>query len=87
MKKTLAILISLIGLCAVYGSAQAAACPKIETHGPSNFVTAGDPITFIASINGRDPKAVVKYDWTISAGKITKGQGQQNGSWRMDVVA
>ena len=57
MKKTLAVLILLIGLCAVYGSAQTAACPKIETHGPSDFVTAGDPITFIAGINGGDPKA------------------------------
>ena len=77
MKKTLAVLLLLIAILAVYGSAQTAAiqCPKIETHGPSDSVIAGDLITFIANVSGGDTKATIKYDWAVSAGKITKGQG------------
>lgn len=75
MKKTLAIATLVIAICSAYTSAQTASCPKIETHGPSASVVAGDAVTFVANVSGGDLKAVIKYDWSVSIGKITKGQG------------
>ncbi|MEQ1923396.1 MAG: hypothetical protein ABL952_12890, partial [Pyrinomonadaceae bacterium] len=51
-----------------------AQCPSIRLTAPSDDVVAGDAITFVVNISGArmvDPT----YSWTISAGKITSGQG------------
>ncbi len=46
-------------------------CPVISVGCPSD-VAAGAPITFTASVSG---KFDVTYNWTVSAGTITSGQG------------
>jgi hypothetical protein len=33
------------------------------------------PITFTASVSGGDPEATFTYNWTVSAGTISSGQG------------
>ena len=49
-------------------------CPKVEVSCPSE-VDADMPITFTASITGGDPEATFTYNWTVSAGTISSGQG------------
>jgi hypothetical protein len=49
-------------------------CPSISVSGPANEVEAGNSVTFTATVSGGSQQTV-KYHWTISAGKITSGQG------------
>jgi|GEM_PF-1304354 len=49
-------------------------CPKVEVSCPSE-VDAEMPITFSASVTGGDPEATLTYNWTVSAGTISSGQG------------
>jgi hypothetical protein len=51
-----------------------AQCPKVEVSCPSE-VDAEMPITFTASVTGGDPGAIGTYNWTVSAGTISSGQG------------
>jgi hypothetical protein len=62
-------------LClAVQAQSVANLCPEITVIGPSRFTTAGDLMTFKASIgNGQAGK--LGYDWTVTAGAIESGQG------------
>ena len=46
-------------------------CPTVSVSCPAN-VPQGDPITFTASVSG---DASVTYNWTVSAGTISSGQG------------
>jgi hypothetical protein len=48
-----------------------APCPAVSVSCPAN-VKPGDPITFSASVTGN---ANVTYNWTVSAGTISGGQG------------
>jgi hypothetical protein len=49
-------------------------CPQISVSCPASFKD-GEPITFTASVNGGNPNVVPSYKWTISAGRIVRGQG------------
>lgn len=49
-------------------------CPKVEVSCPSE-VDAEMPITFTARVTGGDPEATFTYNWTVSAGTISSGQG------------
>jgi len=49
-------------------------CPKVEVSCPTE-VDADMPITFTASVTGGDPEATLTYNWTVSAGTISSGQG------------
>ncbi len=48
-------------------------CPTISVTGPSSTLKAGDDMVFTANVSGGtcDPT----YNWTVSAGTITSGQG------------
>jgi len=46
-------------------------CPNISVSCPTS-VKQGDPLTFTASVSG---DASVTYNWTVSAGTISSGQG------------
>jgi hypothetical protein len=48
-------------------------CPTVSVSCP-NSVAQGDPITFNASV-GSAGDATVTYNWTVSAGTISSGQG------------
>ena len=49
-------------------------CPNISITCPDS-VRIGAPITFSADVNGGTPGAQASYNWTVSAGTITSGQG------------
>jgi hypothetical protein len=49
-------------------------CPTVNVSCPDN-VADGTPITFTASVTGGDPAVTPTYNWTVSAGTITSGQG------------
>ena len=49
-------------------------CPNIAVSCPSE-VEAGQPITFTASVSGGDPAMTATYNWSVSAGTISGGQG------------
>ena len=38
-------------------------------------VTPGQPATFTANVSGGDPSVTPTFNWTVSAGTITSGQG------------
>jgi Big-like domain-containing protein len=49
-------------------------CPTVSVSCPSD-IDAGQPITFTASVSGGDPNATLTYNWSVSAGTISSGQG------------
>jgi len=49
-------------------------CPTVSVSCPSD-VDAGQPITFTASVTGGEPGATFTYNWSVSAGTISSGQG------------
>lgn len=49
-------------------------CPSIRTISPDT-VNAGQSLTFTANVNGGDPNVTPTYNWTVSAGAISSGQG------------
>jgi hypothetical protein len=55
-------------------AAQAQACPAMKVIGPYE-VTAGQPITFTVNITGGDQNVTPTYNWSVSAGAISSGQG------------
>jgi hypothetical protein len=50
-------------------------CPQITVSCPTDLVKAGDSVTFSANVSGGDPKVTPTYNWSVSAGTITSGQG------------
>jgi hypothetical protein len=50
-------------------------CPNISVDCPSGLTLAGQPVTFTANVTGGDPNASLTYNWTVSAGTISSGQG------------
>jgi hypothetical protein len=49
-------------------------CPSVSVTCPES-VKEGDSVTFTADLNGGTPGITPTYTWTISAGRITSGQG------------
>ncbi|HKR02950.1 MAG TPA: hypothetical protein VJT09_19890 [Pyrinomonadaceae bacterium] len=49
-------------------------CPEISVSCPSD-VQAGTPATVSVNLSGGDPNASVTYNWSVSAGTISSGQG------------
>ncbi len=49
-------------------------CPTISVSCPAD-VEQGAPITFNASVGGGPPSLTPTYNWSVSAGTITSGQG------------
>ncbi len=50
-------------------------CPTVSVDCPTGITPAGTPITYTANVSGGDPNASVTYNWTVSAGTISGGQG------------
>jgi hypothetical protein len=50
-------------------------CPEIRVDCPVTLPVPGEPATFTANVNSSDPNASLTYQWSVSAGTITKGQG------------
>jgi len=49
-------------------------CPTVSVSCPSE-VDPNQPITFTASVSGGDSSATYTYNWSVSAGTISSGQG------------
>src|SRR5258708_1611227 len=49
-------------------------CPTVIVTSPDS-VKAGDPLMFTANVTGRDKNVSPTYNWSISAGTISSGQG------------
>jgi hypothetical protein len=49
-------------------------CPQVSVTCPSD-IEAGQPITFTASVTGGAEGATWTYNWSVSAGTISSGQG------------
>jgi hypothetical protein len=59
----------------VFGQTEANNCPEITILGPSGITNPGDIMTYTASINNFSGTDEIKYEWSVSAGTIEKGQG------------
>jgi len=51
-----------------------AACPSVDVS-CADTARPGDPVTFTANISGMPPNVTPTFNWTVSAGTITSGQG------------
>lgn len=71
--RTILFFAAVVSLCAI--SALAQSCPTIKTTGPVDVLKQGAPMMFTASVKGGDPKVRPTFNWTISTGTITSGQG------------
>ncbi|MEA2175213.1 MAG: hypothetical protein QOD00_2805 [Blastocatellia bacterium] len=49
-------------------------CPTVNVSCPDS-VDAGSPVTFTANVAGGDPNLTPTYNWSVSAGTISSGQG------------
>jgi hypothetical protein len=49
-------------------------CPTVSVTCPDT-VDEGSPVTFTANVTGGDPNVSATYNWSVSAGTITSGQG------------
>jgi hypothetical protein len=50
-------------------------CPAVTVSCPSEPWRPGTPVTFTAKVAGGDPNVTPTFNWTVSAGTITSGQG------------
>jgi hypothetical protein len=50
------------------------ACPTVSVSCPDTG-TIGQPVTFTANVSGGDPAVTPTFNWTVSAGTISSGQG------------
>ena len=50
-------------------------CPSLTVTGPAGITAPGDSMTFVANVSGGSQDQVITYNWTVSAGTITSGQG------------
>jgi len=50
------------------------ACPTVSVSCPDTG-TIGTPVTFTANVSGGDTNVTPTYNWTVSAGTISSGQG------------
>ena len=72
----IAVLVLLAAIGTFPASAQEAApsCPAVTVSCPDS-VQAGEELTFTASVSGGDANVDPTYNWSVSAGTISSGQG------------
>lgn len=51
------------------------ACPTISVSGPAGITSPGGSMTFTANVSGGSQDAALTYNWTVSDGTISSGQG------------
>lgn len=74
LKKTLACLLFLnLAALSFFAQTPGCICPSVKIKEPEFVARAGEAIEFSAEITGwKDP---IEYNWTVSAGVISEGQG------------
>ena len=58
----------------IAGKCLAQKCPDIRLTSP-DLLKEGEPATFTAIVTGGDPNSTYTYNWSVSAGAISSGQG------------
>jgi hypothetical protein len=66
-------ILALIFSFSVLGQAENQLCAKTE--GTGGVVEAGTPMKFVATLSGKTDNLTLEYEWKVSAGTITSGQG------------
>src|SRR5436190_9224474 len=61
-------------------------CPVLKVASPDS-VFAGGTLTFTAQVQGGDPNVTPTYNWTVSAGSISSGQGTATIEMDLSAVA
>jgi hypothetical protein len=75
MKQIFFALILVFGFgFSIFAQNENSNCPKIEVTGGGQ-VRPGEMMSFTANVTGGLKKANLEYEWTISAGTISSGQG------------
>ncbi len=67
------ILLFLSAVFLVSAQESEQSCPKIEVNGPAGITQRGEEMSFTANVVGADSD--IRYDWTVSTGRIVLGQG------------
>ncbi|MGA9773412.1 MAG: hypothetical protein WBV94_30555 [Blastocatellia bacterium] len=68
------MLISTITPFSMNAASAQAKCPTVKTSCPDS-VKVGEILTFTANITGGDDEVTPTYNWSVSAGTISSGQG------------
>jgi hypothetical protein len=63
----------VLALCAVTAFGQM--CPTVKVVSPTDLTLEGGTITFTANVTGGDDNVSPTFNWSISAGTISSGQG------------
>jgi hypothetical protein len=71
----IALMMGLFTICSVAQSPKPAACPTLAFVNPAYEVEAAKPVTLTVKVTGLSPNDSVTYNWTVSAGMISSGQG------------
>lgn len=58
-----------------YEKADIVYCPEIRVTGDGYKFDKNEPLTFSIVLNGTSPDQKPKFEWNVSAGEITEGQG------------
>lgn len=71
------VLLAAAGMMSFPAPAQEAAvsCPRVVVSCPDS-VRAGEELTFTANVSGGDADVEPTFNWTVSAGTISSGQGR-----------
>ncbi len=75
MKGLVAIFVFTLLISAASPGQNVAECPKVEVVGPADLVMAGQTMVFRAKVSGISAGKITSFDWQISSGTITDGQG------------
>lgn len=68
------ILLTLVLSLSVF-SAFGQDCPTLNVTGPSSDPMEGTDMTFVVNVSGGDKNVTPTYNWSLSAGTISSGQG------------
>lgn len=80
------ILSLFFGASAIFHVTAQQACPTVRVSCPDT-VSAGEKLTFTANVSGGDPNVTPTYNWTVSNGSISSGQGTSTIELDMSEVA
>lgn len=75
MKRFFPFLFIIVAVFAVQGQNASSNCPTISVMGPAAMTSLGQPMAFTASVKGSQAIGMPEYQWTVSAGLISSGQG------------
>lgn len=76
MKQIISAAILIVVFCLpIFAQANENLCPKISIVTPKESISRGESVDFLVNVGANIEKLNVSYEWTISAGRIVKGQG------------